>query len=120
MSATVELTRPFRLADAVWPYQIVLDGQAGENITTRGNARLRIEAGTHTLQIRSRHVLLLRLGLASPTVTFEVTDGGTAEFVCHSRPFVQILFWLVACLLGDRSRWLVLRRTNAEARAGAR
>jgi hypothetical protein len=51
MSATVELTGPFRLADAVWPYEIVLDGQAEENITNRGN---------------------------------EVSDGGTADFVCHS------------------------------------
>jgi hypothetical protein len=112
MSATVQLSRPFRLTDAAWPYQIVVDGQAAGNITNRRQTKLQIAAGTHTLQIRSLHILLGHLGLASPTVAFDVSDGGTADYVCHGRPFVQSIFWLVGCLVGARGRWIILRRAN--------
>ncbi len=114
MSATVHVTRPFRLADAIWPYQIVLDGQGAGDISIRGTVRLPTSSGTHTLQIRSLHVINRHLGLASPTSTLELHDGETAALVCHPRPFLQALVWWIKCLLGDRSQWIMIEQTTSK------
>lgn len=83
VTAELQLTRPPRLADAVWPYEVVLDGENAGEIRNRASIGLPISPGTHTLQIRSLHVVNRHLGLASPAATFEVSDTETAEFVCH-------------------------------------
>lgn len=101
----------------------MLDGHAAGKITNRASCNLEIATGTHMLQLRSLHVINRHLGLASPVVTFDAGDGDTAQFVCHSRPLVQLLFWWIACLVGERSRWIVLepvavaahRETHARA-----
>jgi hypothetical protein len=114
MSATLRLARPFRLADAVWPYQIVLDGHNVGEIRNRATIQLPTSAGTHTLQIRSLHVINRHLGLASPATTFEVRDNETADFVCHPRPFIQTLVVWITCLFGDRSQWITLEGSPGE------
>lgn len=112
MTATLRLARPFRLADAVWPYQIVLDGRIAGEIRNRATIELPAPAGTHTLQVRSLHVINRRLGLASAATTFEVRDNETADFICHPRPFLHALFAWIACLFGDRSQWITLARSS--------
>ena len=119
MSATLQLSRPLRTADAAWPYQIVLDGQAAGKFTNGNSTSLQIAAGTHTLQVRSLHIVLRHLRFASPTVTFDLDDDQTAEFECHARPLVQIPYWLIASLAGPRSRWIVLERAHPQRRADA-
>jgi hypothetical protein len=114
-TAELQLTRPPRLADAVWPYEVVLDGENAGEIRNRARIGLPISPGTHTLQIRSLHAINRRLGLASPAAAFEVSATETAEFVCHPRAFATTLFWWIACLLGDRSRWIMLERDPCSA-----
>ena len=108
MNATLRLSRPFRLADAAWPYRIVLDGRPAGRITAGKRSSLRVAPGSHTLQVRSLHVVNRWLGFASPTLAFEVSDGESADFVCLVRSFVPAVFWWFACVAGDRSRWIVL------------
>jgi hypothetical protein len=112
MSATLQLSRSFRVADAVWPYSIVLDGQTVGKITNHNSIQIQLAPGTHTLQIHSLHAILARLHVSSPTVTLDVSDDEGAEFICHSRPFPQIIYWLIAALRGQRSRWIVLERAK--------
>jgi hypothetical protein len=110
MSPTLQLSRSWRLADAAWPYEIVLDGHPAGKITNHNSRSLEITPSTHTLQLRSLHVINRRLGLASPVLTFDAGDGDTATFVGHPRPFVQALYWWIKCLAGARTRWIVLER----------
>jgi hypothetical protein len=117
MSATLQLSRSFRVADAAWPYGIVLDGQTIGKITNRNSTKMQIEPGTHTLQILSLHKILSHLRLSSPSVTLDVSDDETADFICHSRPFLEVIFWLIAALRGQRSRWIVLERAKETDRA---
>jgi len=91
MNATLQLSRTSRLADAAWPYGIVLDGQPVGEITNRDSTNIQLTSGTHTLQILSLHKILSRLRLSSPSVTLDVRENETADFICHSRPFSQIL-----------------------------
>ena len=116
-AAELQLTRPFRLADAVWPYQVVLDGKDACEISNRASFRVPVSAGSHTLQIRSLHVINRLLRLGSPAVTFTVADIETTEFVCHAPPFAKSLFVWISCLLGDRSRWITLERVGAATAA---
>jgi hypothetical protein len=113
MSPTLQLSRSSRVADAAWPYEIVLDGHAAGKITNRASSSLEIAASPHTLQLRSLHVINRHLGLASPVVTFDADDGDDAEFVCHPRPFVQTLYWWIACLVGARTQWIVLESASS-------
>jgi hypothetical protein len=110
MSATLQLSRSFGVADAAWPYSIVLDGQTVGKITNRKSTKIELSPGTHTLQIFSLHMILSLLHFSSPTVTLDVSDDETADFTCHARPFPQIIYWLIAALRGQRSRWIVLER----------
>jgi hypothetical protein len=112
MSATLQLSRTARLADAAWPYSIVLDGQTVGKITNRNSIKIQLAPGTHTLQILSLHKILSLLRLSSPTVTLNVSDEETADFTCHSRPFPQIIYWLIAALRGKRNGWIVLERAK--------
>ncbi|MGH2858998.1 MAG: hypothetical protein ACRDMJ_16105 [Solirubrobacteraceae bacterium] len=112
MSAKLHLTRASRLADLVWPYQVVLDGQPAGEIRSGSTTQLELPAGTHTLQVRSLHIINRRLGLASPTATFVVGENEAVDFSCHPRPFVQACFRWFACLLGDRSQWIELTPAN--------
>jgi hypothetical protein len=45
-------------------------------------------------------------------VTLDVSDDETADFICHSRPFHQIIYWLIAALRGQRNGWIVLERAK--------
>jgi hypothetical protein len=114
MTATVQLDRPLRLADAAWAYEILLDGEPAGAIRNRATVQVPTSAGTHTLEVRSLHAINRRLGLGSPIATFEVRDDETADFICQPRPFVQALFRWVACLLGDRGRWITITRVAAD------
>ena len=118
-AAQLRLTRPLRLADLVWPYQILVDGENAGEIKTRMSLDLPISAGTHTLQLRSLHAVNRRLGLTSRNVSFDAPNDQTAEFVCHARAFATSLFWWIACLLGDRDRWIVLE-PETKQRVGTR
>jgi hypothetical protein len=117
VTTELQLRRPPRLADAAWAYEVVLDGENAGKIRNDASIGLPISLGTHTLQIRSLHVINRHLGLASPAATFEVTDTETAEFACHPRAFAKTLFWWIACLLGDRSQWILLERVGAATSA---
>jgi hypothetical protein len=103
MSATLQLTRSFRVADGALPFKIVLDGRTVGKIANRNSTEIPIEAGTHTLQL-SYH-----LGLTSPDVTFDVSDGETALFVCHAPHFVLVIPRLAASLF-RREGWIALKR----------
>jgi hypothetical protein len=117
VATELQLTRRSRLADAAWPYQVVVDGESAGEIRNHASVGLPISPGTHTLQIRSLHVINRHLGFASPLVTFEVSEAETAEFVCRPRAFPKALLWWIACLVGDRSRWILLGRVGAATSA---
>jgi hypothetical protein len=112
MGATLLLTRPYRLADAARPYQIVLDDEPGGQIRMNSSAEMPIAAGTHTLQIRLPKIVSRRPGRGSPTVTFDVGDGEAAEFACHPPAYPQASFRWIASLLGDPDRWIQLERAQ--------
>jgi hypothetical protein len=116
MSATLRLSRSFRVADAAWPYSIVVDSHTVGKLTNRDSTKIQLVPGTHTLQILTGHKILSRLRFSSPTVTLHVSDDETADFICHSRPFPQIIYWLIAALRGPRSRWIVLQPAKEAAR----
>jgi hypothetical protein len=113
MSATLVVARPARLADLVWPYELVLDGQRVDELRTGGAVCTPISAGTHTLRIRSLHIVSRCLKLGSPTATFEVGENETVQFACHPLPFLKAAVRWFACLFGDRNRWIVLTRADA-------
>jgi hypothetical protein len=94
--------------DAARSYQLVLDGQPAGVIRNGATKQLEVAAGTHTLQLRSLHIINRHLGLASPTATLVVGEGDTLKYVCHPHPFLQIIAWWIRCLRSDRSRWIAL------------
>jgi hypothetical protein len=102
MSATLQLSRPFRIVDWAFPFQIVLDGRPVGQIRNRKNTELEIEAGTHTLRLD------YYLGLKSPTLTFDVSDNETVSYVCHARPALTGFPWLIGSLLFQHDAWIVL------------
>lgn len=110
MSAELKLTRASRLVDLAWPYRIVLDGQDAVTIRNGATARLPLSPGTHTLQIRSLHIINRHIGLTSPTATFDVGEGETTEFACHPHSPTRALPQWLACLRGNRSDWIILER----------
>jgi hypothetical protein len=69
MSATLQLSRPSSLVDLVWPYAIVLDGKTVGRVSNNAETSLDLAPGAHTLQIRSRHIVLGRLGFSSPVLS---------------------------------------------------
>jgi hypothetical protein len=102
MSATLHLSRPFRIVDWAFPFKIVLDGRTVGTIRNRKSTEIQLDAGTHTL------TLDYYVGLKSPTVTFEVGEHETAQFVCRARPAATGLFWLIGSLLFQHDAWIVL------------
>jgi hypothetical protein len=104
MSATLQLSRPFRIVDWAFPFKIVLDGRTVGEIRNRESTEVPVESGTHTLKLD------YYVGLRSPTVTFDVGDGETAHFVCRARPAATGLFWLIGSLLFQHDAWIVLER----------
>jgi hypothetical protein len=104
MSATLQLSRPFRVVDWAFPFEIVLDGRAVGKIKNRDSTELQVDAGPHTLQLD------YYLGLRSPIETFDVRDDETATYVCHARPAVTGLPWLIGSLLFKHDAWIVLER----------
>jgi len=112
MTATLRLTRPFRLADLVWPYQIVLDGKGVGEIASRETVQIPTAAGVHTLQIRSHHVVNRRLGFTSPTITIEVRDNEAADFVCQPSTFIKALPRWIKCVTGERTQWIAIERVS--------
>jgi hypothetical protein len=102
MSATLRLSRPFRVVDWAFPFRIVLDGRTVGNLKNGKNTEIQVEAGSHTLKFD------YYLGLRSPIVTFDVADDETADFVCHARPALTGFFWLIGSLLFQRDAWIVL------------
>jgi hypothetical protein len=102
MTATLHLSRPFRIVDWAFPFTIVLDGRTVGQIRNRKSTEIHVEAGTHTLKLD------YYVGLKSPTVTFDVGDNETAHFVCRARPAATGLFWLIGSLLFQHDAWIVL------------
>ena len=108
MSATLQLTRPSSLVDLVWPYAIVLDGETVGRLSNGAQTSLELAPGAHTLQIRSRHIVLGLLGFSSPVLSFEATEEETASFRCHPRSLREVPYRLMAGLTGKRNTWIVL------------
>ena len=104
MSATLQLSRPFRIVDWAFPFKIVLDGRTVGKINNRNSTEIQVEAGTHALKLD------YYVGLKSPTVIFDVSDNETVHFVCHARPAVMGLPWLIGSLLFQHDAWIVLER----------
>jgi hypothetical protein len=102
MSATLQLSRPFRIVDWAFPFKIVLDGRAVGAIRNRESTEIELDAGTHTLKLD------YYVGLKSPTATFDVGEHETARFVCRARPAASGIFWLVGSLLFQHDAWIVL------------
>jgi hypothetical protein len=108
MSATLLLTRPFGLADAARPFQVVLDGEPVGEIRNNSRTEIPVVAGEHTLQIRTPNIITRRPGRGSPEVFFEAGDGDTAEFTCRCPRYPRASYWYLACVLGDSDRWIEL------------
>jgi hypothetical protein len=108
MSATLKLSRPHRLIMATVNFKIFLDGKMVGTIARNETKELPLGAGTHTLQ------LLSIVGLKSPTRTFALIDGETAEFTCHTRaPFVLFTPYFIVSFIASLFRlnlWIVLKR----------
>ncbi len=112
MSATLRLTRPFRVADAGRPYQIVLDGEAAGEIRNKSTAEIPVAAGEHTVQVRLLNIVTRRPGRGSPVVTFEAGDGETAEFACRAPRYPQAWWSYIAAMLGGQDRWIQLEEAQ--------
>jgi len=108
MSATLQLSRPSSLVDLVWPYAIVVDGEAVGRVSNGGETSLEVAPGAHTLKIRSRHIVLGLLGFSSPVLSFEASEGEIASFRCHPRSLRDVPYGLMAGLAGKRSTWIGL------------
>jgi hypothetical protein len=113
MPAALQLARPSRLTDLVWPYEILVDGTSAGQIRNGQTIEIPITAGQHTLQIRSLHIVNRRLGLASPTITVDINDDETATYMCQPGPFTKALGRWAACLTGDRTKWITLERPSS-------
>jgi hypothetical protein len=116
MSATLQLSRPSSLVDLVWPYAIVLDGKTVGRVSNNAETSLDVAPGAHTLQIRSRHIVLGRLGFSSPVLSFEASEGETASFRCHPRNLREVPHRLMAGLAGTRTTWIGLEPSEVGSR----
>lgn len=109
MSARLRLSRSFRIMSGT-KFKIMLDGNPVGTIANDASTEISVDAGTHTMQ------LLAVLRLTSPTRTFTVGDGDTADFVCHARgPFFLFTPWFIASMLFRHSWWIVLKPAPREA-----
>jgi ABC-2 type transport system permease protein len=107
-SATLRLSRQFRIMSPT-KFTVVLDGTEVGTIANHANTEIPIETGTHTLQLLATRPRLF----TSPTKSFIVTDGETADFVCHARgPLFLAGPWAIASLLINHSWWIVLKRAG--------
>jgi hypothetical protein len=109
MSATLQLSRLSSLVDRVWPYAIVLDGETIGRVSNGAETSLDVTPGAHPLQIRSRHIVLGRLGFSSPAVSFKASEGETVSFRCHPRNLQGVPYRLIAGLAGKRTTWIELK-----------
>jgi hypothetical protein len=110
MAATLQIARPSRLTDLIWPYEVVLDGTTASEISNGKSIQIPVTSGSHSLQIRSLHIVNRHLGLASPSIAFEINDDQTASYMCQPSPFTKALARWAACLTGDRAQWITLKR----------
>jgi hypothetical protein len=108
MSATLRLSRPSSIVDLVWPYAIIVGAETVGRVSNDAETSLEVAAGSHTLQIRSRHIVLGLLGFSSPVLSFEVSDGKTVSFSCHPRHLREVPYRLMAGLAGKRTTWIAL------------
>jgi hypothetical protein len=108
MSATLQVSRPSSLVDFVWPYSVVVDGESVGRLSNGAQTSLDVTPGTHTLQMRSRHIVLGRLGFSSPALSFEATEGKTTSFRCRPRTLREVPAGLKAGLAGTRTTWIGL------------
>jgi hypothetical protein len=116
MSATLQLTRPWRTADWGRSFQIVLDGETVGHIPVLRSTGMPIEAGEHTLQMHVRKILNLvrgRPGRGSQTVAFHVDDGQSVEFVCHPPSYPGALWSFIAAMADEPSGWISLERAHS-------
>ena len=91
MAATLQIARPSRLTDLIWPYEVVLDGTTASEISNGKTIQIPVTSGSHSLQIRSLHIVNRHLGLASPSIAVEISDDQTASYVCQPSPFSKAL-----------------------------
>jgi hypothetical protein len=108
MTATLLMTRPFRVADAARPYQVLLDGEEVGVVRNKSSAEVPITPGEHTLQVRMPNIVTRRPGRGSPVVTLKIGDGDAAQFTCRCPRYPRAAFWYFACVLGDSSGWIEL------------
>jgi hypothetical protein len=124
MSATLQLTRPSRIADAARRYRIVLDGEPVDEVGNDASAAVPIAPGRHTLQVRALRADGRRPGLSSHPVSFDVADGATAEFMCRPPSYPRASYRWIICLLRGPSRWIALEEVAVDdgqtRRAGLR
>jgi hypothetical protein len=108
MSAMLQVIRPFRLADAARPYQVVVDGEPASEVGNNASTEIPVAAGTHTLQIRVLTLVGKRPSRGSQEVSFEVGDGQAAQFSCHPPGLAQAWYLWV----GDPARFIRLERAR--------
>lgn len=107
MSATVQLIRPARLADAWRTYEVLLDGRAVGEVRNRTTVRASVAPGRHAVRARTLKPAAGRFGLSSPTMSFEVGDGETTRFTVHPPRYPEAaLSWLKCVLIGPKDRWI--------------
>jgi len=64
-------------------YDIVVDGQHGGSLEMNDTIEIPVEAGRHTVQLRSGRN-------SSRTKTFEVAEGQTVSYRCTGKSFLPI------------------------------
>jgi hypothetical protein len=111
MSASLKISRPSSLVDLVWPYAVVLDGKTVGRLPNDGELSLEVAAGAHSLQMRSLHIVLGRLGFGSPVLSFETAEGGTARFCCRPGTLREVPRRLKNGFAGNRTTWIGLERS---------
>jgi hypothetical protein len=87
----------------------MLDGETVGRLSNGAETSLEIAPGAHTLQIRSRHIVLGRLGFSSPAFSFEASEGETASFRCQPRTLREVPYRLKAGLAETRTTWIGLK-----------
>jgi hypothetical protein len=77
-SATLRLTRrAVGIELRRRPFDVVLDGSVVGSVTMHAAAEFTVEPGSHTLRLRAGRYL-------SAQRRFDVADGETVDFSCHS------------------------------------
>lgn len=92
ISGCVEVQRPRQRLQSLRsePIIVVIDGKKMGNLLVDGVANYRLEAGTHTIQVRTS---LFSMYPWSVQYTFEVHEGMTASFTC-GLPVLSSTPWL--------------------------